>query len=67
MTTNLNQDGEWYDTYRDCEAGSCTHDLAHGVRVYEDLLKEDGPYPPFTPTPTVGSVLQELRERNIPQ
>lgn len=38
-------DHEIKDPFRDCESGRCNHDLARGIAL-DDLLAEDGPYPP---------------------
>ena len=32
-----------HDPYRNCEH-SCTHDLARGVLVYDELLDHEGPF-----------------------
>lgn len=56
------------DPYRDCESGRCNHDLVRGVGI-EDLLDDDGPYPPTylivnlaSARPSLFDAVDDLRE-----
>ncbi len=47
------------DPYTNCEAGQCNHDLAKAVTI-EDLLADDGPFPPGYTIVNLGSARPTL-------